>query len=199
MSNYIIAAITFVSFGLLLVSLELLTRKFSLSPEWIRRISHVSAALFTVFFSFYLNSALFIGILGIFSIIMFISRLLKIFNHIHGVSRPTIGEELLPLGFIAAYLITNGNSKIFVPSILVVGIADPVTGIVMERYKKHFLGILAFIFTSFLVLVFFSHTPPWIAILIAVIVSLIERISSYGTDNLSIPIAVSLLLVFIQK
>jgi len=198
MNQYIIATIGFLGFGTLLGSLEVLSRKFSLPPELIRRISHISGALFTIFFSFYLSAYLLLAILGIFTIIMFISRLLKVFNHIHAVSRPTIGEELLPIGFIAAYLISNGNSTIFVPSILIVGVADPITGIVMQKYKKHSLGILVFALVSIPLLMLFSQAPIWMSIMIAVVVSLVERISSYGTDNLSIPVSVALLLLYIK-
>jgi len=198
MNQYIIAVIGFLGFGTLLGSLEIVSRKFSLKSELIRRISHVSAALFTIFFSFYLPAYLLLTILGIFSVIMFMSRLLKVFNHIHAVSRPTIGEELLPLGFIAAYLIANGDSTIFVPSILIVGLADPITGIVMQKYKKHFFGILAFTLVSILLLMLFSQVPFWMTIIIAIIVSLVERISSYGIDNLSIPVAMALLLLYIK-
>lgn len=198
MNQYIIAAIGFLGFGTVLGSLEVLSRKFSLPPELLRRISHVSGALFTIFFSFYLPANLLLTMLGTFTIIMFISRLLKVFNHIHAVTRPTIGEELLPLGFIAAYLISSGNSTIFVSSILIVGLADPITGIVMQKYKNHLFGILVFAFVSTLLLLLFSQIPIWIAIMIAIAVSLVERISSYGIDNLSIPITVALLLLYIQ-
>lgn len=198
MNEYIIATIGFLGFGTLLGSLEVLSRKFSLQSELIRRISHISAALFTIFFSFYLPAYLLLTIFGLFAIIMFVSRLLKVFNHIHAVSRPTIGEELLPLGFIAAYLIANGDSTIFVPSILIVGIADPITGIVMQKYKRHSFGIVTFALISILLLMLLTQIPIWIAIIIAIVVSLVERISSYGTDNLSIPVTVALLLLYIK-
>lgn len=197
MNQYSIAIIGFLGFGILLASLEILSRKFSLSSEWVRRIPHICAALFTIFFSFYLPPILLLSILGTFCFIMFLSRRLKILKHIHGVSRRTIGEELLPLGFMGAYLIANGDSRIFVSSVLLVGIADPVAGVIMEKYKKHLLGILAFALVSFLLLVLFTHVAWWIAIVIALILSIVERISSHGTDNLSIPIAAALLLLYI--
>lgn len=197
MNQYFIALLGFLSFGMLLAFLEILSRKFSLSAEWVRRIPHICATLFTLFLNFYLSSLLLLSLLGIFCLIMFLSRKLKILNHIHGVSRRTMGEELLPLGFIGAYVIANGNNAIFVPSLLLVGIADPVTGIVMERYRKHFLGILIFTFVSFSLLILFTQITWWMAIIISLLLAIVERISPYGTDNLSIPIAAALLLHFI--
>jgi len=199
MNQYIIALVGFLSFSIFLAVLELTSRKFSLSAEWVRRIPHVCAALFTIFLSFYLSPFILLSLLGIFFLIMLTSRKLKIFKHIHEVSRKTIGEELLPIGFIGAYIIAHGDSRIFVPSLLLVGLADPIAGVIMEKYKKHILGLAAFALTSFLLLILFTQIPLWIVFVIVLIVSLVERISSYGTDNLSIPLTAALLLLFLYR
>lgn len=129
---------------------------------------------------------------------MLTSRILKIFNHIHAVSRKTFGEELLPIGFIAAYLISRGQAEIFVPSILVIGLADPITGIVMQKWRKHSLGILTFVLVAIPIILLFAQTSLMTTFFIAVCVATIERVSPYGTDNLSIPTAMALLLSSIK-
>lgn len=194
MNQYSLSLIGFFSFAILLIIIEILSRRFKLPAEWIRRVSHLLAALFTVYLSFYLDSSFLLTILAIFSVVIFTSRLLKIFNHIHAVSRPTIGEELLPIGFIAAYLISNGQSTIFIPSILVVGIADPITGIMMQKWKKHFWGIVIFTVVTVVIVLLFTNSTLITASIIAFSVALVERISPYGTDNLSIPAITALLL-----
>lgn len=194
MNDYLIFAIGFLGFAGFLGIIETVSRRLSLKHEFTRRISHTFAAIFTAFFSLHLSAPFLLIGLGIFSIIMFLSRLLKIFSHIHGVSRFTIGEEFLPLGFIVSYLIAKGESSIFIPTVLVVGIADPLAGLVFSRYKNHILRILAFAIPAFLLLLTSSNTSISQAISIAVIVSLIEKISPYGTDNLSIPVSTALLL-----
>lgn len=194
MNEYLIFVIGFLGFGGFLGITEVISRRSSLWPELTRRISHTFAAFFTAFFSLHLSAPFLLIGLGIFSIIMFLSRMLKIFSHIHGVSRFTIGEELLPIGFITGYLIAKGESSIFIPAVLVVGIADPLAGLVLSKYKKHIVRILVFAIAAFIVLLTSSNTSISQAISIAVIVSLVERISPYGTDNLSIPVSTALLL-----
>lgn len=194
MNQYIIAAIGFFGFGTLLGALEVVSRKFSLPSESVRRASHISAALFTAFFSLYLSAPLLLLVLSVFSIIMFLSRRLRVFKHIHGVSRRTMGEELLPIGFVLAYLIARGNLAIFIPAILTVGMADPITGIVMQKWNNHILGIIVFVIVAMPILLLTADMTVFLALVIALVVALVERISSYGTDNLSIPIFVALIL-----
>lgn len=198
MNQYVIAIIGFLSFGIFLVILEILARRYKLSSEWVRRISHIFAALFTIYFSFHLESFLLLTTLAVFSVVMLTSRVLKIFNHIHAVSRTTIGEELLPIGFIAAYLISRGQIEIFIPSILVIGIADPITGIVMQKWGKHSFGILTFTIVTIPIILLFAHVSLMATFIIALCVAVIERISPYGTDNLAIPTATALLLSSIR-
>lgn len=180
-------------FGGLLIVVEGLSRKFSLSPELMRRLSHISAALFTSYFSLYLSAPFLLTTLGIFSIVMFSSKHLKILSHIHAVSRATVGEILLPLGFIASYLIAGGHQNIYIPAFLIVGIADPITGIIMEKYNNQIIGIFIFVFITIFILSFFNISLIYIVI-VALITAFVERVSGYGTDNLTIPIAVALLL-----
>lgn len=198
MNQYVIAITGFLSFGIFLVTLEILSKKYKLSSEWVRRISHIFAALFTVYFSFHLESLFLLTALVIFSAVMFISRILKIFNHIHGVSRPTIGEELLPIGFIAAYLISRGQMAVFIPTMFVIGLADPITGIVMQKWGKHSLGILTFVVVAIPIILLFAHVSLITTIIIALCIAIIERVSPYGTDNLFIPTAMALLLSSIK-
>lgn len=193
-NEYLIFVIGFIGFAGFLGIIETVSRRLSLKPEFTRRISHTFAAVFTAFFSLHLSATFLLIGLGIFSIIMFLSRILKIFRHIHGVSRFTIGEELLPIGFIIGYIIAKGENSIFIPAVLIVGIADPFAGLVLSKYKNHILRILAFAISAFLILLTFSNISISQAISIAVIVSLVEKISPYGTDNLSIPVSTAFLL-----
>ena len=197
MNQYLIAIIGFLSYGTLLGALEVLSRRFSLPAEYIRRISHISAAIFVAFFSLYLSAPFLLTILSIFILVMLLSRLLKIFNHIHSVARPTIGEELLPLGFIVAYLILNGETTKFIPVVLVVGLADPITGIVVQKYKNNVFGILTFMIVTIAILLVSSRISPLSIILVSLFVAITERLSPYGSDNLSIPVLTALLLRYL--
>lgn len=197
MNQYLIAIIGFLGYGMLLGTLEVLSRRFSLPAEYIRRISHVFAAIFVAFFSLYLSAPFLLIILSVFILIMLLSRSLKIFNHIHSVARQTIGEELLPLGFIAAYLISNGETAKFIPTVLIVGLADPITGVVVQKYKNNTFGILAFLIVTITILFLSSQLSPLNIILVSLLVAITERFSPYGSDNLSIPVLTALLLRYI--
>lgn len=179
------------------VCLEQLHRKRNFSPELLRRGAHVISSLVASIFSLFLSPLFFITALCSFFLFMVVSRRKKVFNHIHKVSRRTIGEELLPLGFITSYLIANGHQNIYIPAFLIVGCVDPLTGIIMEKYKKHIFGIVIFVILTIFILLFFKI--PLIDILIvAIVTAVVERISGFGTDNLTIPVTVTLLLLLVK-
>lgn len=187
-----------VSIGILLcislfLCLEFLHRRRKYSTELLRRVSHVASSLIASIFSLLLSPPFFIGALCFFFLFIATSRKKRIFNHIHQVSRSTIGEELLPLGFIVSYLIAGGNQNIYIPAFLIVGFADPITGAIMEKYKNQMIGILIFVFITLFILSFFKISLIYIVI-VALTTALVERVSGYGTDNLTIPLAVALLL-----
>lgn len=173
--------------------LEFLHRTRKYSSELLRRVAHLASSVVASIFSLFLTPPFFIAALCFFFLFILFSRRKKVLNHIHRVSRSTIGEELLPLGFITSYLIAGDNQNIYIPAFLIVGLADPMTGIVMEKYKKRIIGLLVFILVSIFILLFFKLSLIYVFI-IAIVVALVERISGYGTDNLTIPITVALLL-----
>lgn len=184
----------FFGYAAVLASLELLSRRLKLSPEYVRRLSHASAAIFAAVMGSQLSAPIFLAIVAIFIPIMLLSRKKHVLKHIHGVSRPTIGEELLPVGIIVAYLIAGGEAAIFVPAVLVVGIADPLTGIAIQELKSNFIGYLVFLIVAAVIIAIFSSVSLIAAFIIAAIVAGIERLSPYGSDNLTIPLAASLAL-----
>lgn len=190
--------IIIVSVGILLsmsvfFCLELLHREKKYSPELLRRVAHVVSSVIASIFSLLLSPPFFIGALCFFLLFIAVSHKKRVFNHIHKVARSTIGEELLPLGFIVSYLIAGGHQYIYIPAFLIVGFADPITGIIMEKYKNHMIGILIFFFITLFILSFFNISIVYI-IIVASVTALVERVSGYGTDNLTIPLTVALLL-----
>jgi dolichol kinase len=173
---------------------EVLSRKNKLNPEEMRRVAHVTGTFFGLYVAVYFSKISFIVIASAFSLLMAVSHRKHIFNHIHGVSRKTYGEELLPLGLIASYLIAGSHPGIFIPAFLITGISDPINGFVIHKTKNMTLGFICF-WTSAIIILFFS-TPLTIftACGVAFLIGIVERVSSYGTDNFFIPISVALLL-----
>lgn len=196
--NIIIILIALVSVLSFLILIEIISRKNKFLPDCTRRISHIGASFFIIFFAGLLNKNYFIFILGLFVVIIFISRKLNIFNHIHGISHKSCGEELLPFGCLVAYVILQGNMTLFVPTVLVVGLADPAAGIAIQCRKGLIFSFLIFTLISFIVLLLFSSLPIITVILLSLFLATIEKISGLGTDNFTIPVFTAIILSLIS-
>jgi hypothetical protein len=195
-NDFIIVTIGILLCTSIFVCLELLHRRKKYSPETLRRIAHIASSIIASVFSIFLSPPFFLTAIIFFFLLIITSRRKKIFNHIHNVSRPTVGEELLPIGFLISYLIASGNSTLFIPAFLILGIADPLAGIVIKKNKNNLLATIVFFIISIIILSFFPFS--FLSILfVSLIAALVERLSGYGTDNLTVPVTVVLLLQII--
>jgi len=192
-----IGSIIVISLGLLAIFslFEALSRKYKWNPDEMRRISHVVGALFGVGVAITLSKIVFIIATTSFAVLMAISHRKSIFRHIHGVSRKTYGEELLPLGLLSAYLICNADPRIFVPAFLITGISDPINGFVVNKTNSRLPGFLCFVASAALLLLIFTPLNSFIILGTALIVGIVEQIFTYGTDNLMVPVAVAVVLL----
>lgn len=174
---------------------EVLSRKYKWNPEEMRRVAHIFGAMFGVGIGLYFSKIIFIVAAVSFIGLMAFSRRKHIFNHIHRVSRKTYGEELLPLGLLSAYLISNADPQIFVPAFLITGISDPISGFVMNKTQNRFLSFLFFVASSVALLLIFTPLNLLIILGVALFVGIVEQLFTYGTDNLMVPIAVAVILL----
>lgn len=199
MNNFLIGAIYSTFFLLLLVLIEYLTRKRNLNKELTRKIAHILSGLFGIAMAFVLNKWIFITFAVIFFVIIAISYGTKFFSSIHNVKRKTFGELLLPLGILVAYIFSNGVPPNFVASVLILALSDPLAGAVGAITKRKFIfGSTSFFISSLIILlIVFADVPFSLLILIAASITLVEWFSSFGTDNLTIPLVSSLLLRFL--
>jgi len=159
-----------------LALLELSRRKFGVSAEITRRIAHIGTGLCTLLNFSLLPSPWFL------------------------LTRKTYGELFLPLGTLISFVICSGNKEIFVPSILVLTFADSFAGLVSNFYKqprKMFRGSLVFFAVSLVVLLSTSSADIWLALLISAALTLVERVSPLGSDNLTVPAAAALFLLLL--
>ena len=167
----------------------------NIQPEHARRLSHIGGSFAAIIFNYIVPQNIFALILISFIAIMIISKKAKFFPHIHNVKRNTFGEELLPLGFLFALFITNGNPYLFMICILIIGIADPLTGAIMQLYNNNLFGFVVFFSVTFFILSF-SNMTIYQGLFSSIIIALTERMFSYGTDNLTVPIVTGILLMF---
>jgi phytol kinase len=200
-------------FCLLLIT-EASWRKGYIKPEVSRKIIHAVAGTIIAFWPFYM-SWLTIDLLSILLLfVVFVSHQFHIFGSIHNVKRSTKGELLYPLG-IGLCALFSPPDWIFTAAILHLAWADGLAAVVgvskwgrKTRYNlwaqpKSLLGSGVFFLASLLIItgsyVFLNHpgldsiTVPGL-LAIAVLATLVENVSWYGLDNVTVPLAVLLAL-----
>ena len=192
---------------LFLVTVEICKRKLNLSSSITRRISHIGASLIACFSPFFLNSHLIVIICLAFAVFMFISRRISLFTSIHKVERKTLGEVFLPLGeAFAAVIFLPQMLHSFIYGILVMGLSDAMAGFIGEKFGKHKIPFLAvnktvegaITFFMITVLITYFFTGFGINLIVfSLILTVIELLSGYGTDNLTLPLAAGLLLAIL--
>lgn len=197
MNNFLIGFISSLLFFCLLLIIELITRKNNYPKELTRRLAHLLSGLFGILMSFVLDSWVFITFAIVFLGIISISYSIKFLTSIHGVKRKTYGELLLPLGILSAYLI-SGVTTSYIVAVLILSISDPVAGLVgsskfFDGNKK--IGSIAFFVSALVIIIaFYKFQQLPLLLAITLVITIVEKISNYGTDNFTIPLTTSLLL-----
>lgn len=215
-----LSLIFLVGIGLLLVFNELIYRRLDLKGEITRKFAHFTATLSTITFPYLFDSHWYVLVLAtIFFIILFVSRNGSQLKSIHDIDRRSVGSYLLPLSIYLTFLISQliGNKFMYILPMLILAICDPIAGILginLKNYnhrisilgyktKKTVLGSGSFLISSFIVSIIalyfhrevFDLKTFWLALGIAVISTVAEFASWRGTDNLSVPMSVLLMLL----
>ena len=198
METFLLALGLSVGYLVVVLAIELLKRKRKVSSEITRRLIHIFSGIYTVLDYFLLPAAWFIALITLSLIVMAISQRYGWFSSIHDVKRRTYGEIFLPIGTLLTYAISQGRPEIFIPSIFIMTFADSFAGLTSDLLKKErkvFQGSIVFFVVAFLLLVentALSLGHIWLA---ALVVTLVERFSPLGTDNATVPVATTLLLL----
>ena len=198
MNPFITTALLCLVFIAILAGIEYATRRLSLSTELTRRVAHISAGLFAIALYKTLPLPLYIAVVALFIFLMAYSQWKNILTSVHQVKRKTFGEVYLPLGFLFALLITLHQPENYIPSLLVITLADSFAGLTsdfLKKARKTLRGSGVFALTTFVILILATSQLWYICLLITAIVTLVERYSPRGSDNLTVPVATALLLV----
>ncbi len=221
MTNIIVISIIYLlGISLLLVFNELNYRRLKVKGEITRKFAHFTATLAVVPFPYIFPSHWYVLILAsVFFAVLFITHQIKQLNSIHDIERQSIGSYLLPFSIYITFLIADltGNKFIYILPMLILAICDPmaaILGININTYnnriklfgkklKKTRLGSGAFLVTSFVISIIalyfhdvsFELKTFWLALAISVASTLAELFSWRGSDNLTIPLSVLLILV----
>jgi phytol kinase len=197
---------------ILLVVTELLWRKKIVHVETSRKIVHVGTGIIVAFLPFFISYDL-IKLLSIgFLVAIVVSYKLKIFHSIHAVKRFTIGEILYPIG-IGICALLEPAVWIFTAAILHLAFADSVAALAGHKWGKRtkyyivthgksLVGSFAFFASSFVILaasvplVMATELPslPLLLIFCPLVLTILENISLLGSDDITIPVAVIVLL-----
>jgi dolichol kinase len=192
-------------FILLVATQELFWKKY-LQGEYLRKFLHITVGCFVAIWPWliswqaiqFISLAMLIGVL--------VNHRFKIvkFNHI---KRKTYGDILFAAVILAASIITT-NKVFFALAILQMSLADGFAAVIGEKYgrpwrykifnqTKTVLGSMTFWFVSLCVLAagaLFAHDVisfknyVLVLILLPPLLTYLENISVYGTDNLVVPI-----------
>ena len=200
--------------GILLILSELLWRKHVIRGEYGRKFVHIFSGLYIASWPFFMTMQA-IQILAVAALfVILLSRHFKVFHAIHDIKRMTAGEILYPVGVFIAAGLSHAN-WVFSVAILFVALADGMAAVIGKKYgtkkgsyhifgaKKTLLGSVAYIifaYSAVLIGYFIGGKQTMLAapfaifLLLPLLCTLLEAVSVYGTDNITAPLAVVVIL-----
>jgi dolichol kinase len=211
-----------IGFITILFFAEFLYKKIEVKSEYTRKFAHVFATLSSLSFVLIFQSHWYVLFLGLtFFFILYIGKKNNKFKSIDSVERKTGGSYLLPIAIYIMFYISDifDTTLYFILPILILGISDPLAGIFGTHFKqktrnikigkylfnKTIIGSTAFFISTFLLtlitLYFFGFSIQNIlilAILISLIDTFVEIISSKGIDNITVPL-ITFLTLFLYR
>src|SRR5690625_1129812 len=217
----IISIIYFVGIFILLIANEWYYRHLGIKGEYSRKFAHITATLATLPFPYIIPSHWYILALAlIFFVVLYLTQRSTFLNSIHDIRRHSIGSYLLPVSIYLTFLISSKlDSKIlFILPMLILAICDPVAAITGMHVRKHnknikiagytlqktWLGSAGFLVSSFIITIIalYLHLGAlnlktiYISLMVGAGGTLAELVSWRGSDNLTIPLSVLLILRF---
>ena len=200
---------TVVGILVLLLVNELYWRKHNVHEEFSRKFIHITVGSFVAFWPFFLSWRE-IELLSVaFFVVVAVSRYLNLFQAIHSVQRSTWGELFFALAVGAIALVTH-DQWIYAAALLQMSLADGLAAVIGVRFgrtsryhvfgqEKSLIGSLTFLLVSIAILIGYSLQAPGVGfsaglIGIAMAATVGENVGVKGSDNLLVPLLVSLLL-----
>jgi len=211
MKNQSVLLFVFVSgYALLLISCEFFNRRKNIASEHTRKFAHFVSTLSVLLFPYiFKDEGYVLAICAIFFVALLMANRMRLLHSIDGVGRKTGGSYLLSLSVGITYYISVrlGNNELYTLSILILAICDPLASIVGQWVgSKHILhgktiaGTFIFLLSALLINLFFlfvthHESVVILSFLVAFTATLAELLSPRGTDNLTIPMAVTSVLI----
>lgn len=213
--------IIFTTYSALLIAVMLIAEssyKFlKLNTEWTRKIAHIGSGIIALSYPVYQNTHWGVFALTIsFTIILYTSKKMGLFQSIFSVERKSYGELFFVWSTWLLFILYqySGNVSYFYLAFSSVVFADPVAALVGKPFplKKYTIfgntksigGSFSFFVVSFALSYYYLlQTGSVMNILLislthALVLTIIEAVSSKGLDNLTIPIA-SVLFIYVTS
>lgn len=192
---------------LILGILYLIDKKVKISSEIQRKAFHIMMGTIISIVPFILTKFTSVLLLGIIcTISMELCKIPRLKNTIgkplYGVKRKSKGEIFFAISMIVIFYLSKGEKILYTLSMLILTYSDSLSAIIGGKYGKHKLNIygnktLEGSLTFFLVTMLISSIVLNIAnienivvisIIIASVTTILEMVSSGGTDNLFVPL-----------
>ena len=221
--DMILYLVTSFLFLLVLMIGEVIYLRFRMKPEYTRMAAHFTAGMICLFILPRFSSQLYVLALCIqSSAFLYLAREWELFSSHNQVARKTYGSPLFFAGIIISFYsyIIMQNIAFFVLPVTVLTVSDPLaalTGMTIKSGKgtkililntgnKTYLGSFLFLVSSFLIFFFglqyYYNLDLNIGLILALILSctatFTEAVSSYGSDNISVPVII-LVLLYLAK
>ncbi len=190
--------------------------------EQLRKLVHVLHGVGLAALAFVVPLEFIIGVEAVFFISMLVARYLTshvpklpwiaYMNRMYSVGRLSYGEFFFPLSAIALVFLAESKWE-FAAAILILGIADALAALIGKRYgagndylvfgqRKSVAGSIMFLITSLIIIwgfialqgMPFNTVNLGLLLLTACLVTIVENLGVYGSDNLLIPLVAVVLL-----
>ncbi|MGC4040386.1 MAG: phosphatidate cytidylyltransferase [Flavobacterium sp.] len=196
-------------FLILFAVAEVLYHSVKCKAETSRKMVHVFSGIACLSFPIYLKSHWSVLLLCVgFILILVLSQKLDKLPSINNIGRKSYGSWLFPVSIYLCFLCFQHFQQYnyFYLPIVILAVCDPVAALVGKRWafgkysigseSKTAMGSFAFFISCLLIVLFSLGTDNLLKyIAIAAIAMITEALSKKGSDNLTIPAAVSLCLM----
>lgn len=191
---------------------EFIRKRVAVDNEYSRKTYHIVHAVLFGLAPFLVSYQIIIGLELLLLLEILIIRRYNLLPWLHEVGRLSWGDVFTIAGVVVISLL-QPDSWIFLAAMLHLGFADSAAALVGKKYgkstsykvfgqTKSLVGSLAFYVTSFTItLVLMQYMPPQyhslaVLLLLPPLVTLVENIGIFGSDNFVIPVV---LVLFFQN
>ncbi|NBI06973.1 DUF92 domain-containing protein [Senegalia massiliensis] len=216
MNDFFGMIISFVFVCIILIVAEILNRYTNTSEEFNRKFVHIGVSNWWIISMMVIDNKLYASIPPfIFIILNYISYKKSIFKSMKRNQKESLGIVYFPISLlILVFIFWDVNIYIGAIGILIMGYGDGLAALFGIKFglntfyigsnKKSFIGTFTMFMASFIIsIIFLSIAESFgtstilISFIIAIIATILELITPFGLDNITVPIFSSILAYFL--